>query len=83
MSNGTTPTAFVSVSDIVRDYEITHAKLYRMIRLNEIPADAITREKYKGRQGWRHLVNPAAVPSLVRRSITAPVADASAAANAS
>jgi len=53
-----------TVSDIVRDFETTHGKVYRMIRMDMIPATAITQEKYKGRKGWRHRITAAAVDAL-------------------
>lgn len=54
----------MSVSDVVRAYETTHGKVYRMIRAGTIPADAIVQEKYKGRRGWRHLIAADAVAAL-------------------
>lgn len=54
----------MSVSDIVRAYETSHGKIYRMIRIGTIPADAIVQEKYKGRRGWRHLISADAIAAL-------------------
>jgi len=53
-----------TVSDIVRDFNTTHGKVYRMIRKGMIPANEITQEKYKGRKGWRHRITSTAVDAL-------------------
>lgn len=56
----------LSLSEIVEQYDTTHARLHRMIRRGVIPADAITREKYKGRQGWRARVAVAALAGILQ-----------------
>jgi hypothetical protein len=56
--------ATYTVSDIVRAYDITHGKLYRMIKNGLVPASEMVQEKYKGRKGWRHRLTAAAVASL-------------------
>jgi hypothetical protein len=60
----TDTTGMLSISDIVREYNVSHGQMYRFIRRGQISADAITREKYKGRQGWRSLINRNALSSL-------------------
>jgi hypothetical protein len=66
----------LTISDIVREYNVTHGQLYRAIRKGAIPADAITREKYKGRQGWRSLIKRDALDALSLAPRTAIVAEA-------
>lgn len=54
----------MSVSDVVRAYDTTHGKVYRMIRDGVIAPQYITQQKYKGRRGWRHLIAADAVLAL-------------------
>jgi hypothetical protein len=56
--------ATFTVSDIVRAYDITHGKLYRMIKNGAVPASEMMQEKYKGRRGWRHRLTASGVASL-------------------
>jgi hypothetical protein len=54
----------LTISDVVRAYDITHGKLYRHIKSGRIPADALIQQKYKGRKGWRHIITRAAIDAL-------------------
>lgn len=70
-------TAWLSIGEVVARYDITAARLYTMIRTGKIPADYITREKSKGRQGFRHLIN-ASYANIFSPRVTTPAADVAA-----
>jgi hypothetical protein len=63
----------LSITDIVRRYHISHAKLYRLIKNGTIPATALDKQKSKGRQGWRHVVAADAVAALALAERVVPV----------
>ena len=67
----TLPDNMLTVSDIVRQYVCTHAQIHRWIKNGTIPASAIQRQKYKGRQGWRSViaVDCPVVAGLTRRDV--------------
>ena len=47
---------WLSVGEIVAQYDTTHARVYTLIKTGKIPTEYVTREKSKGRQGFRHLI---------------------------
>jgi hypothetical protein len=68
---------WLSIGEVAARYDITAARLYTMIRTGKIPADYITREKSKGRQGFRHLIN-ASYANIFTPRVTTPAADVAA-----
>ena len=71
------PDNMLTISDIVKHYETTHAKIHRWLRDGTIPATAVQRQKYKGRSGWRSVIASDVVHGLPLNRRNEPLATGS------